>query len=353
MGSRSNYAVSDFLADRHPANQEPFSGAINPKENTVAYGNRAIPKLIDLLATELTEKERLEALKNVLSLDLAHQETKLNAVNQGLIESMKHCLENESAGVRAHAAEVLGKLANLKQAQDRMVESQTLLPLLNALKDTTNVCIPACNAVLKFASIRNGCLILIKFQAISYLVPLLAKQNQPGTIVVPCLEALSLMTSAADEAILAALECDAIPPLQNLLSRHADMVLKILCNLAKHMKGKEAIVNAHMIPVFSQHLHDPRPEVQLLSLSALMLVCVLASAKREATEIPELLDHLLYVLVAYDEVKDQNSLNYKYAKMALTLISEYPAGRKQIEACVSKYGGDNEALLRKRLYSKP
>lgn len=140
------------------------------------------------------------------------------------------------------------------------------------------------------------------------------------------------------------------------------------------MKGKEAIVNAGMFPIFSQHLHNPDPINQQLSLSTLMLLCVLTAAKKEAIEVPSLVDDLLYIIVVtqsdeqggqvrllmeffsvkknsfYFSLKDD--LKYKYAKSILTLICEYPAAKKQIEKCISKYGGDKEAVLYKSLFPK-
>lgn len=65
--------LTEYLFSRHPANQEPFSGVVNPKENTVAYGSRAIPKLVTLLGTDLNEKERIDALRNGMCISALNE----------------------------------------------------------------------------------------------------------------------------------------------------------------------------------------------------------------------------------------------------------------------------------------
>lgn len=87
------------------------------------------------------------------------------------------------------------------------------------------------------------------------------------------------------------------------------------------MKGKDAIVSAGMIPIFGQCVHNSDPSIQLLSLSALMLLCVLSSAKMEASQIPSLLDDLIYILVANLDEKEVVSLpSYLFLYIVLIMI---------------------------------
>lgn len=347
--SRSNYAVSDFLVDRHPAKEEPFSGTVDPKENTTAYGHRAIPKLIELLrASDLSSKEKQDALKTVLNIDFAHQETKVNAIQQGLVESMKDCMKDENNVVRAQAIEVLGKLCTLKLAQEKMVSESVLPIILESLSDVANVCLAACNTLQKFSSTQSGCSMLVKLKSISCLVPLIS--NTPlDAILVPCLEIYASLTQISDESIVEALACDSIPALLKVIKQRPDLVVKCCCNLAKHMKGKEALVAAATVSTFAELLHHSQHVVQQRALCVIMLICVLAEAKKQACEVPMLVDHLVYILVVGEEV---NEMDFQYAKATLVLISEYPKGREEVNKCIGKYGGEKEPEIRKIIFAK-
>lgn len=133
------------------------------------------------------------------------------------------------------------------------------------------------------------------------------------------LDVFACLTSASDEAIIAALACDALPALQRSIGEFPDLVVKCCCNLAKvwsydawcgsfeiypylqHMQGKEAMVKAGLLHTFAGLLHHQNHIVQQRALSVLMLVCVVVEAKQQAVEIPMLVDHLIYILVVGEE----------------------------------------------------
>lgn len=348
--SRSNYAVSDFLVDRHPENTEKISGEIDPKENTVAYGKRAVPKLISLLRVDsLSVQESQDALKTVLSLNLANQELKAYAVQQDIVETIKGHLKSQDSQVRALALTILGKLCNLKSAQERM-DSDLIIPLvLDSINDSSpNVCIAACNTLQSFSTTLYSCSLLVNYKAISYLVSVIMNTTLDQALG-PCLEVFAALTSASDDAIIAALACDSLPALQHVISHRPDLVVKCCCNLSKHMQGKEAMVKANMLPTFAGLLHHQSHPVQQRALSAIMLLCVVVDAKKQALEIPMLIDHLVYILLVGE---DGHEMDVQYAKATLILISEYPKGRQEVEKCIEKYGGEKESEIRKLLFPK-
>eukprot|EP00026_Physarum_polycephalum_P007403 Phypoly_transcript_07463.p1 GENE.Phypoly_transcript_07463~~Phypoly_transcript_07463.p1 ORF type:complete len:207 (+),score=32.06 Phypoly_transcript_07463:942-1562(+) len=203
--------------------------------------------------------------------------------------------------------------------------------LLQATEDTTSVCAAACNTLLKFASSRASCLVLIECQTISYIVPLISSKTV-DSILLPALELLAALTAVSDKAILEALEKGAVPALQQVISHQPDLALQCCCNLAKNMKGKEAIVQANMLPTISQLLQHKSSSVQQRALTAVMLLCIVVGAKKQACEIPMLIDYLTKLCGCGNEIDRQ------YASATLVLIGEYPPGRQEIEKTITKYG---------------
>jgi hypothetical protein len=63
---------NDQYINRYPYKDPPFPKEIDPKENTIAFGARALPKLVALLTVndDLEEKEKITAINNILDTDL-------------------------------------------------------------------------------------------------------------------------------------------------------------------------------------------------------------------------------------------------------------------------------------------
>lgn len=121
----------------------------------------------------------------------------------------------------------------------------------------------AVHTLVKFASTRASCVILIQSRAVlylfyhhffflscqfdsaSYIVPLIATKSGESTLL-PSLELLSLLTGASDEAILGAIKCEAVPALQKVVNDFPELSLQCFCNLAKVCKTiKQAIKHAN------------------------------------------------------------------------------------------------------------
>ena len=76
MQAYTGYKVSEFLKDRHPYVPPKPTPLIDPEQVAVAYNERSIPKLADLLKYEsLSLEKRRDALHTLNEL-ASHQETK-------------------------------------------------------------------------------------------------------------------------------------------------------------------------------------------------------------------------------------------------------------------------------------
>lgn len=70
------------------------------------------------------------------------------------------------------------------------------------------------------------------FMVIIHLVPVILNTTIDQALA-ECLEVFAALTSASDEAIIAALACDSLPALQRAIPERPDLVVKCCCNLAK------------------------------------------------------------------------------------------------------------------------
>jgi len=111
MQSYTLYTTSEFLKDRHPYIPDPNPRPLmDPEQVSIAYNERAVPKLSDLLIyKELSSDKRLAALHTLNEL-VSHQETKCDMINNGIVKSATNLMEDKNADVRFEASFLVGSL---------------------------------------------------------------------------------------------------------------------------------------------------------------------------------------------------------------------------------------------------
>ena len=111
MQSYSLYTTSEFLKDRHPYIPEPNPRPLmDPEQIAIAYNERCIPKLADLLIyPELSSQKRRDALHTLNEL-VSHQETKVIMINNKIVLSATNLMKDENHEVRFEAAYLVGSL---------------------------------------------------------------------------------------------------------------------------------------------------------------------------------------------------------------------------------------------------
>ena len=111
MQSYTLYTTSEFLKDRHPYIPDPNPRPLmDPEQVSIAYNERAVPKLSDLLIyKELSSEKRLAALHTLNEL-VSHQETKCDMINNEIVKSATNLMKDENADVRFEASFLVGSL---------------------------------------------------------------------------------------------------------------------------------------------------------------------------------------------------------------------------------------------------
>ena len=111
MQSYTLYTTSEFLRDRHPyipnPNPRPL---IDPEQVSIAYNERAVPKLSELLIYDkLSSEKRRDALHTLNEL-VSHQETKCDMINNKIVLSATNLMQDSNPEVRFEAAFLVGSL---------------------------------------------------------------------------------------------------------------------------------------------------------------------------------------------------------------------------------------------------
>lgn len=136
MQSFQRYDVSEFLKDRHPYLDPPFTSEIDRTQVTLGVFFRKIPKLADCLNFEnLPFHLRADALHTLNEL-VSHQESKDTMIHLDVLRSCGSLLLSESASVRKEAALLIGGLVTLMSGRNLLVESQVPQALIQKLTDS-------------------------------------------------------------------------------------------------------------------------------------------------------------------------------------------------------------------------
>ena len=142
MQSYTLYTTSEFLRDRHPYIPDPNPRPLmDPEQVAIAYNERAVPKLSDLLIYDkLSSDKRLAALHTLNEL-VSHQETKCDMITNRIVISATNLMKDENADVRFEASFLVGSLLFLdvgrKQFDSEKVNYEIIQKLI--FDDVTKV----------------------------------------------------------------------------------------------------------------------------------------------------------------------------------------------------------------------
>lgn len=111
MQSYTLYQASEFLRDRHPYIPEPNPRPLmDPEQVAIAYNERAVPKLADLLVyPPLSSQKRRDALHTLNEL-VSHQETKCDMITNKIVLHATCLMVDKNPEVRFEAAYLVGSL---------------------------------------------------------------------------------------------------------------------------------------------------------------------------------------------------------------------------------------------------
>ena len=118
MQSYTLYTTSEFLRDRHPYIPDPNPRPLmDPEQVSIAYNERAIPKLADLLVyPPLSSQKRRDSLHTLNEL-VSHQETKVDMINNEIVLKATNLMKDENPDVRFESAFLVGSLLFLNEGR--------------------------------------------------------------------------------------------------------------------------------------------------------------------------------------------------------------------------------------------
>ncbi|DBA83983.1 TPA: 50S ribosomal protein L3 [Trebouxia sp. C0004] len=127
----SSHQASEFLQDRLPNSQTSF--ALKADEVAVAYGQRAMPKLVEVLSLpDKSDACSIECLQLLLSL-LGNQERKAQAISAKLVQCVAPFLGFENCDICNLSCQVLASLAQLFQGRLAILQASGLEAVIAAL----------------------------------------------------------------------------------------------------------------------------------------------------------------------------------------------------------------------------
>eukprot|EP01138_Halocafeteria_seosinensis_P013579 gb/GECG01013868.1/.p1 GENE.gb/GECG01013868.1/~~gb/GECG01013868.1/.p1 ORF type:complete len:533 (+),score=70.01 gb/GECG01013868.1/:1-1599(+) len=127
----TQHEVPQNLRDRHPYDSEQHVDTFDLNKPRVrhAYGERAAPKLLDVLANlEAADEEVLDALA-ILIKNGSNQENATKMINDGAVEVAMDALSHENPQIRAAVAKLFTHLSKHWSARERMAERSTIAVL--------------------------------------------------------------------------------------------------------------------------------------------------------------------------------------------------------------------------------
>ncbi|XP_077149918.1 radial spoke head 14 homolog isoform X1 [Ranitomeya variabilis] len=292
---------------------------IDPTKAAVAFGDRALPKLNEeLRAPALLTRQR--ALMAVC--DLLHDpENVYQAVQLGIMESLKDLLYDDDCTVRQKTTEIFYIMAGHNIGRDGILRSGIIVAISHLLDDPINVCRRNTHLMYEMLSeLPAGAAALVDAGLVSQLVRKL--ESELDEIQEVILETLHFCLQADASQALGA---GAVMVLKEKLSHPLVSIRRkaacALMEICVPLEGKESVCKAEVIPLLVQLLDDSDAEVRANVAGALMYITITTQGKYAALHsgaIPKLLAL----------IEDNDSKVRLNCLKALTTLSETPEGRK-------------------------
>jgi hypothetical protein len=241
----------------------------------LAFGRRAVPKLVDVLkSVETTGTEKVHALALLIG-EASTQERKVEAIRGGGVEAAVALLMSPDANVRTNAGVLLARLVLVQQGRAALGSCGGVHPLTFDCADPeVAVRNAACAALASLAFFRDGCEVLVASPgAIESLVHTL--DRHPGAVNV-----LVNATAYYAEGSRQTLAAGGVRHLVTILCGpgHSALVLEQACLTLRHLVVHDAgvkatwccmlIPNHHTLPSHFPHKSGSGSRLEIPSLPA-------------------------------------------------------------------------------------
>lgn len=316
MQSFQRYDVSEFLKDRHPYLDPPFTSEIDRSQVTLAVFFRKIPKLADCLNFEnLPYHLRADALHTLNEL-VSHQESKDTMIHLNVLTSCASLLLSESANVRKESALLIGGMVTLMSARNLLIESHVPDAIKQKLTDPeTSVRTAVAWTIKRILVARDGIDRVVETGMVPVMVSAFIKfakspKQDDRDYLFELLEGF-VSVSQYDNGILPILGTGLIKCLIGFLNDSSsvsgpdvlnELTLNVLSNLALNNKGKAECCEFKVIEAVGRFLKSKATNQQKkMAAATIMSITIALEGKYQAVRIqrktdPSILKSLYKIL---------------------------------------------------------
>lgn len=294
---------------------------IDPSRIPVAFGNRAVPRLMSELQDE-EPKIRQGALCSLC--DLLHDpERAYEALHHGCLERLKVLLKDDDGLLRTKTCEALYQLVTHSVGREAVLQCDALGPLSELLDEPEDACREKVHQVLKMMSeFPAGVVRMMSLGLVPRLVMKVPVESEDIRELV-----LSTLSRCMRLDALPALASDALPVLKEQLNHPSTHIRRAASAGAMAIsvpaEGKVRVCEEEVIPVLVKLLSDDDTEVRANAAGALMYTAVITRGKYQALEAGAV-PPLLRLVDSEDVASCANALR------ALTCLAEAPSGRARL-----------------------
>eukprot|EP00049_Salpingoeca_infusionum_P008168 m.132304 g.132304 ORF g.132304 m.132304 type:complete len:347 (-) comp13932_c0_seq1:710-1750(-) len=313
--------ASSRISEQNPPN-------IDVTRSSVAYGDRAIPKLKRELAGD-DDQVRLQALRSLCD-KLRNPMNVKEATDEGIAQETPTLLKHSLVEVRRLAAQLLVIVSNHPVGRDSILANGLLTPISQSFDDADVLVREGVHRVTQNVTLIAGG--VHKVLEMNLTATLVTKLDQESDTLIK-------------EHILATLHncmkvntapCLATPAIQVFVGHmtHTNAAIRAgaclaLTDATFPLEGKEQAVKYNAIPQLVELLQDGDTDVRARAASSLMTVCITTEAKKVVVE-TDVVDRLGALL-------DDASTSVKLAAVkAITTIADAPEARRDFRHYVDK-----------------
>jgi len=307
MQSYTRYKVSEFLKDRHPYVPPKPTPLMDPEQVAVAFNERCVPKLKDLLVYEPLNSQKLRDALHTLNELVSHQETKELMIQQNILQSSVNLMSDESEEVRAEAAILCGSLLFLDAGRAEYNSRVGNYKILQALIFDKFLSVRECAGwlIYRFSLHKEGVDILYNSLTITKMVDALNIYSTPSRVednykyILFLLEAFVNCTMY-DFAIQLTLQNGFLKAFNIILrdrnqyystslspgiyEQILELVLCVLKNISLVKEGKKEALDEGLVYTLSWYLDSKIEKERLYSSSFMMSVGNILEAKKQISE---------------------------------------------------------------------
>ena len=305
MQSYTLYTTSEFLKDRHPYIPDPNPRPLmDPEQVSIAYNERAVPKLSDLLIyKELSSDKRLAALHTLNEL-VSHQETKCDMINNGIVKSATNLMEDKNADVRFEASFLVGSLIFLDVGRKKFDSEKINYEIMQKLifDEVTKVRESVGWLLYRLSLHKDGTLMMNESNTISQMVLAFNKYSSSELIEENVIYLLYLLEAIINcsrydynirqtlgrgllnsfNKILDDYNQDFSSKLSKGLYRQMrELILSACKNITLTFDGKKEAYKENLIITCSKFLNSPLEKERLYTSSMFMSVTNILGAKNQ------------------------------------------------------------------------